>query len=140
MGSGVLVMLMAALAIAHGPQATPVTPRKSLPISQGPITFVDPRSPCPPHKGNPVRLGASIVQPPLLDYTPPRVAPSTGRVVVEATIQQDGIVARVKVLRGPESLHEFALDAVRQWRFAKSCLNGVAITVVHVVVVTLSDK
>lgn len=140
MDSGVLVILMAALAIAQGPQAPSVTPRKSLPISQGPITFVDPKSSCPPHKGKPVRLGASIVQPPLLDYTPPRPAPSTGLVLVEATIQQDGTVGRVKVLRGSESLHEFALDAVRQWTFAKTCLNGVAIPIVHVVAVTLSSK
>jgi hypothetical protein len=136
----ILVVLMAALTLGQTSMAPRVTPRKSLPISQGPIKFVDPRLSCPPHKGDPVRLIAKNVQPPLLDYTPPRVAPITGRVLVEATIQQDGTVAKARALRGPESLHEPAVEAVRQWKFAKTCLNGLAIPVVHVVAVRLSNK
>ena len=135
---GSLVLLLAAtLAIAQARPTPPsVTSRKSLPIRQGPITFVDPKSPCPPHKGLPVRAGSVIVNPPLLEYTPPRVAPSTGRVIVEATIQDDGTVGRVKVLRGPHELHEFALEAVRPWTFARTCLNGTAIRIIHTVVLT----
>lgn len=102
---GSLVLLLATLAIAQAPPKPPaVTSRRSLPIRQGPITFVDPKSPCPPHKGLLVRLGSAIVNPPLLEYTPPRVAPSLGHVIVEATIQDDGTVGRMRVLRGPQEL------------------------------------
>lgn len=135
--SGILVLLLTTLAIAQAPPKPPaVTSRRSLPIRQGPITFVDPKSSCPPHKGLPVRLGSAIVNPPLLEYTPPRVAPSRGQVIVEATIQDDGTVGGVRGLRGPQELHEFALEAVRQWKFARACLNGNAIPIIHTVVLT----
>ena len=73
-------------------------------------------------------------------YTPPREAPSTGRVIVEATIQEDGTVRRVKALQGPKPLHEFALEAVRQWKFARTCLNGMAIPIIRTAVVAFPWK
>ena len=141
MVSANVVALLTALALLQAGSTTPtLTSRKSLPIRQGPITFVDPGSPCPPHKGHPVRVGASIVNPPLLDYTPPRAAASAGQVVVEATIQEDGTVRSAKVLKGPKELHEFALVAVRQWKFARTCLNGQPIPIIHAVVVAFPAK
>jgi TonB family protein len=141
MPSLILVLLFARMAIAQvRPASPPVTPRSSLPITRGVVTFVDPGSPCPPYKGGPVRVGGDLAQPPLLQYTPPRRAPSTGRVLVEATIQPDGTVRKVRVLRGPRDLHELALGAVRQWTFARTCLNGTAIPIIHVVVVTFSGN
>lgn len=132
-----LALLWTALASAQGESTFPiVTVRKALPIRQGPITFVDPKSECPPGKRLPVRLGSSVVNPPLLDYSPPNAGPTSGRVLVEATIQTDGSVGEVKVLRGPDELHDLALAAVRRWRFARTCVNGTAVPIVHVVVVT----
>ena len=141
MVSGILVLLLAALSMGQArPTSPPVISRRSLPIRQGPITFVDPRSPCPPGKGLPVRVGSAIVNPPLLEYTPPRVTSSIGRVILEATIQEDGTVRRVRVLRGPKELHELALEAVRQWKFARTCLNGTAIPIIHTVVLAFPRK
>jgi TonB family protein len=140
MVSGILVLLLSALATAQArPASPPVTSRRSLPIRQGPITFVDPTSRCPPHTGLPVRLGSAIVNPPLLEYTPPRPAPSAGRVIVEVTIQEDGTVRSAKVLRGPQELHELALEAVRQWTFARTCLNGTAIPIIHTVTLAFRE-
>jgi len=134
-------VLLAFLALVQGAPTTPaLTSRKSLPIRQGPITFVDPGSPCPPHKGHPVRVGSAIVRPPLLDYTPPRAAASAGQVLVEATIQEDGTVRTAQVVRGSSELHDAALEAVRRWKFARTCLNGQAIPLIHVVVVTFPGK
>jgi outer membrane biosynthesis protein TonB len=136
-----ILALLAGVAIAQGRPASPaVTPRSALPVTRGPITFVNPGSACPPHKGGPVRVGSSIIQPLLLDYTPPRAAPSAGRVLVEAAIRQDGTVGKTTVLRGPQVLHQFALDAVRQWKFATTCLNGLAIPIVVVLVVDLRTE
>ena len=133
--------MLATLAIAQArPTPPPLTSRKSLPIRRGPITLVDPKSPCPPQKRQPVRVGSVIVNPPLLEYTPPRVAPSPGRVIVEVTVQDDGTVGGVSALRGPKELHELALETVRQWKFARTCLNGTAIQIIHTVVVTFPAK
>jgi len=76
----------------------------------------------------------------LLEYTPPGAARSSGRVIVEATIQEDGTVGRVKVLRGPAELHELALEAVREWKYARTCLNGTAIPIIITVVVAFSGR
>jgi TonB family protein len=117
-----------------------VTPRSALPIRQGPVVFVDPRSPCPRHTGPPFVLGA-IVDPPLLEYTAPRKvttpggAPVGGRVLVEAQIDGDGTVETVKVLRGPVKLRESALEAVNRWKFARACLNGRPVPLIKVVMV-----
>lgn len=138
MTSGILGLLfLARVATAQGQTASPpVTPLTSLPITRGAITYVAPNSPCPPYSGRPVRVGSGIAQPPVLKFTPPRAGPSSGRVLVEAMIRQDGTVGRVKVLRGPDDLHQLALDAVKQWKFARTCLNGMAVPIIHVVAVT----
>jgi hypothetical protein len=134
------VLLLTAVAVLQGgPMSPTLTPRKALPVRHGPITFVDPGSPCPPHKGQPVRLGSAIVNPPLLDYTPPRQA-SAGRVIVEATIQGDGTVRSARALEGPKELRAFAIEAVRQWKFARTCLNGQAIPIIVAAVVTFAAK
>lgn len=141
LASKMLILLLATVAIPQPrPTPPPVTPRWSLPVRQGPITFVDPKSPCPPSKAQPVRAASAIVNLPLLEYTPPRVAPSTGTVIVEAIVQDDGTVGSVSALRGPKELHEFATEAVRQWKFARTCLNGTAIGIIHTVAVDLSGK
>ena len=103
-----------------------VTLKSALPIARGPITFVAPNAPCPPWKGKAVRLG-STGGPPLLEYAEPR-APSlldvSGTVVLEALIAQDGTVTQVKPLREVEGLTDATVDAVKTWRFARTCFAG----------------
>ena len=99
MVSRMLALLLSALAMAQAQPTSPPVSRRSLPIRQGPITFVDPKSPCPPHTGLLVRVGSVIVNPSLLEYTPPRLAPSAGPVIVEASIQEGGTVRSATVLR-----------------------------------------
>ena len=142
MASGVLLLLfLADLAIAQDrPASPPVMPLRSLPITDGPFTFVNPRSPCPPRKGGPVRVGSALVQPPLLAHTAPRLASSGACVLIEAIIQQDGTVGKMRVLRGAKHLHEPALEAVRRWKFARTCFDGVPIPLIHVVVVNFSGE
>jgi len=43
---------------------------------------------------------------------------------VEAVIAPDGKVARVKPLREVEGLTDVTVDAVRKWRFARTCVGG----------------
>jgi outer membrane biosynthesis protein TonB len=73
-----------------------------------------------------VRIGGAIVDAPLLDYVEP-ARPSgimSGSVIVEVTIGADGRAVEVKPLRGPPELAEVASNAIRKWRFARSCLDG----------------
>jgi protein TonB len=61
-----------------------------------------------------------------------------GSVLIEATIGADGKVHDAHVLRSVAALDQAALDAVRQWEFEPSRLNGVAVAVTMAIVVTFS--
>jgi protein TonB len=58
-----------------------------------------------------------------------------GMVILEATIDARGRVTNVRVLRSAPLLDQAAIDAVRQWEFTPTRLNGVAIPVVMTVTV-----
>ena len=58
-----------------------------------------------------------------------------GIVIIEATIGPDGIVKDAKVLRSIPLLDSSALDAVRQWVFTPTLLNGVPVPVIMTVTV-----
>lgn len=84
----------------------------------------------------PIRVGGTIEPPAKIhDVTPvyPAVAVSArvqGTVVIEATIGPDGTVQATRVLRSIPLLDAAALDAVKQWRFEPTLLNGVAVPVI----------
>ena len=86
---------------------------------------------CPPPT-KPVRVGGEIERPTLLhrvnpDY--PQIAISAkkeGIVILEATVDTDGTVRHVRVLRSEPLLDDAAVDAVKQWRYAPLRLNGLA--------------
>jgi protein TonB len=58
-----------------------------------------------------------------------------GLVIVEATIGADGRVVNARVLRSVPLLDEAALEAVRQWEFVPTHLNGVPVPVIMSVTV-----
>ena len=54
-----------------------------------------------------------------------RKAGTTGQVVLECIVDEEGKIADVKVVRGlPEGLDQAAIDAIRQWRFEPARLDG----------------
>jgi protein TonB len=55
-------------------------------------------------------------------------------------IAEDGSVRDVRVLRSKPLLDEAAMDAVRQWRFTPTRLNGEPVPVVMTVTVSFSLK
>ncbi len=61
-----------------------------------------------------------------------------GIVIIEATIAKDGSIKDAKVLRGQALLDQSALDAVRQWRYTPTMLNGVPVEVVMTVTVNFT--
>jgi protein TonB len=62
----------------------------------------------------------------------------TGVVIIEVTIDAGGSVARAKVLRSVPLLDAAALDAVRQWKYKPTMLNGAPISIVMTVTVTFA--
>ena len=61
-----------------------------------------------------------------------------GTVVLEATIGTDGRVTGVRVVRSKPLLDQAAMDAVMQWRFTPTLLNGVPVPVLLTVHVTFT--
>ena len=118
-----------------------VTPREELPIRRGTLAYVAPDAPCPPPipTDGIVRVGPGLGPAPLVDYMPPlypaaaRQRQLAGSVVLEVVIEANGGVKDVRVVRGVAGLNDAAIEAVRQWRFARTCLNGTAVPVVQVV-------
>ena len=88
-----------------------------------------------------VRVGGKIKPPIKMNDVAPvypeiaRNARVTGVVILEATIGTDGKVIDAKVLRSVPLLDQAALDAVRQWEYAPTLLNGVPVPVVMTVTV-----
>jgi protein TonB len=64
-----------------------------------------------------------------------RQAHREGTVELRATISSDGAVKDVQVLSGDPVLAQAARDAVAQWRFRPTMLNGVAVEVITFVTV-----
>ena len=88
-----------------------------------------------------IRVGGQI-RPPIKtkEVAPvyPAIAQSArvqGDVVIEATIDQEGKVADARVVKSVPLLDQAALDAVRQWEYQPSLLNGVPTAVVITVTV-----
>jgi len=98
----------------------------------GGVPEMAPPPPPPPAPQKPVRIGGAIAEPKLVhrvqpDY--PQVAISArkeGVVILEATVDANGAVQQVRVLRSEPLLDKAAADAVKQWRYAPLQLNGQA--------------
>ena len=88
-----------------------------------------------------VRVGGQVRPPIKIKEVPPvypAIAQSArvqGDVVIEATIDEEGKVADARVVKSVPLLDQAALDAVRQWQYQPSLLNGVPTPVVTTVTI-----
>jgi periplasmic protein TonB len=88
-----------------------------------------------------VRVGGNIKAPKQLKKVDPaypdiaRQARVQGVVILEATISPQGKVTDVKVLRGIPLLDQSAIEAVKQWVYTPTLLNGVPVPVIMTVTV-----
>jgi protein TonB len=93
-------------------------------------------------EGVPVRVGGGIRQPRKLEHVNPaypdiaRQARVQGVVILECTIGRDGRITEVKVLRGIPLLDAAAVDAVKQWVYEPTLVNGVPARVIMTVTVS----
>jgi protein TonB len=63
-----------------------------------------------------------------------------GIVIIEATIGEDGQVTNARILRSVPLLDQAAIDAVRQWQYSPTLLNGVPVPVIMTVTVNFTLK
>ena len=92
----------------------------------------------------PVRVGGQIKPPTKIKDVKPvypaiaRSARVAGAVVIEATIGEDGKVVDAKVVRSIPLLDQAALDAVQQWEYMPTLLNGVPVPVLVTVTINFT--
>lgn len=95
----------------------------------------------PPAPVQAVRVGGNIKEPTKLKNAAPvypdiaKQARVQGIVILECTISPQGRVTDVKVLRGIPLLDQSAIDAVKQWQYTPTLLNGVPVPVIMTVTV-----
>ena len=103
------------------------------------LSAAPPPPPPPPPPPERVRVGGSVQGAKLVSQAKPvypplaRQARIQGTVRLEADISKDGTIENLKVISGHPLLIQAALDAVKQWRYQPTMLNGVAVEVVTTV-------
>jgi protein TonB len=102
--------------------------------------------PPPPRVPDPVRVGGAVREPQKIRHVSPaypaiaQAARVQGVVIIEATIGVDGRLINARVLRSIPLLDQAALEAVRQWEFTPTLLNGVPVPVIMTVTVNFTLK
>ena len=156
--------LQRARALAGG-GAVPGSPRGAMPpppppppppgAGQGdpsPRDTMPPPPPPPPPPGTdalvdgmaPLRVGGNIQPPTKIHDVRPEYPPVAfdagvqGVVIVEVTVDGKGLVVNTKVLRSVPLLDQAALDAVREWQFTPTLLNGSPVPVIMTVTVNFT--
>lgn len=94
----------------------------------------------------PVRIGGSVLPPKKIknvDAVYPQDAQEarvSGVVIIEARIDQDGRVTDARVIRNVAMLDQAALDAVLQWEFTPTYLDGKPVPIIMTVTVNFTLK
>jgi protein TonB len=141
---------VAPLAVPDGiqPESLIEPSHDATPVESGVVGFgnsdsviADPVPP-PPPPPSPVPVGGHIRPPQKITDVPPvypaiaRAARVEGIVILEVVIGADGSVRDPRVLRSIPLLDAAAVEAVRQWRFTPTLLNGEPVPVVMTITVS----
>jgi TonB family protein len=92
----------------------------------------------------PSRVGGNIQESKLIKRVDPIYPELAQRarveqiVMLEATVNEEGLVSSLRVIRGHPLLDQAAIDAVKQWEYAPTILNGQAVPVIASVTVPFS--
>jgi protein TonB len=105
-----------------------------------------PALPPPPKAAAPARIkqGGQVTAASIITQTRPlypalaRQARIQGNVVLHAIIDKEGKVAQLEVISGHPLLVQSALDAVKQWRYKPTQLNGDPVEVDTTITVTFT--
>lgn len=98
--------------------------------SASPATPTDATPPKPVPMSTRVRIGGNIMQKQVVHFVAPvyppiaRAAQVQGTVVLHGIIATDGSVKQLELVSGPPLLVQAAIDAVQQWRYRPTTING----------------
>lgn len=89
-------------------------------------------APPPPKPATPqrIRVGGAVQAAKMLRQTPPiypqiaKTAHVSGTIILHAVIAKDGTVQELTYVSGPPLLMKSAMDAVREWKYTPTTLNG----------------
>jgi protein TonB len=121
---------------ATSSQSTTVTPPRPTALAAG--------TPAGNAGLQPVRVGGQVKPPTQIRKVQPVYPPIAlasrvqGIVILEATIGVDGRVSDATVLRSVPLLDQAAIDAVRQWQYTPTLMNGVPTPIVMTTTVTFN--
>ena len=99
----------------------------------------------PAREGDALRVGGEIKAPVKIKDVRPvyppiaREAGVTGVVIIEVRIGADGSVEEAHVLKSIPLLDQAALDAVKQWEFVPTLLNGAPVPIMMTVTVNFTQ-
>jgi len=106
-----------------------------------PVAEDVPPAAVPPSSAPPVRVGGAIGEPRRVHYVAPvfpavaRTSRTEGVVILEIVVTRDGLIRDATLLRSHPMFDQAALDAVRQWRYTPTTLNGTPVDVTMTVTV-----
>ena len=112
-----------------------------VPTDIGGLGAAPPPPPPPPKKKDPVRVGGSIQSSKLIRRVEPvypdlaKRARVQGVVLLQVTVDETGNVTDLKIIRGHPLLNQAAVDAVKQWKYSPTLLNGEPVPVIATVTV-----
>lgn len=95
-------------------------------------------------QGDALRVGGTIKAPTKVKNVNPmypedaKAARVQGVVIIEARVERDGTVGDARILRSIPMLDQAALDAVRQWEFTPTLLNGEPVPLIMTVTVNFT--
>lgn len=88
-------------------------------------------------RSEPLRVGAQVQSAKLVHRVDPVIpalaAPVSATVVMQVTVDEEGAVSDVKMVQGHPLLDKAAVDAVKQWRYKPTLLNGEPVPVIATV-------
>ena len=112
---------------------TPVTPVQPTPVKPPPPPKAEPPKPTPPSR---IRIGGNVEAARLIHEVQPQFpllaseARIGGTVRLTAIIGRDGTVQDLSLVSGQPLLVKAAMDAVKQWVYKPTYLNGAPVEVV----------
>jgi TonB family protein len=124
---GILLAALVAWPAWSQEQSGPLPPAFAIQGDQAPPA--GPPASTAPHPMR-IRIGGNVQAPNLIHQVPPdyppiaKVAQVSGAVVLHVIISNDGTVQKLDVVSGPPLLLQAATDAVKQWRYRPTLLNG----------------
>ena len=126
-----LVIFMATAGFVQGQTSSP----QGTPTSQSSVTEPSTQSSANADATRSARIGGNVAQASLMYQVAPVYPPLaksahvSGTVLLHCVIGTDGTVQNLEYISGPPLLMKSAMDAVRQWRYKPTLINGMAVRV-----------